>query len=90
MAASGVDIESLTGSPAAILALPTELRHQVVAAFADSITTAFMWAVPFAAIGLVLTVVLPELPLRKVAHVGAAESPEAADDEPLPTAALEL
>jgi EmrB/QacA subfamily drug resistance transporter len=71
---AAIDVDTLTGSPAAILALPAELRNQVVRAFSESITAAFLWAVPFALLGLALTILLPELPLRKVAHVGEAEA----------------
>jgi EmrB/QacA subfamily drug resistance transporter len=76
VATAGVDVESLTGSPAAILTLPAELRDQVVNAFSESITTAFLWAVPLALLGFALTVILPELPLRKVAHVSDNAEPE--------------
>jgi hypothetical protein len=30
----------------------------------------FLWAIPVAAIGVVLAVVLPERPLRESAHIG--------------------
>ncbi|MGH9118078.1 MAG: MDR family MFS transporter [Acidimicrobiales bacterium] len=74
--AADVDVDTLTGSPSAILALPAELREVVVRAFSDSITSAFVWAVPFAVLAFVLTLLLPELPLRKEAHVGAAVEAE--------------
>jgi hypothetical protein len=69
---ANLDLESLTGSPQAILALPAAIREPVVQAFSASITRAFIFAVPFALLAFVLTLLLPELPLRKVAHVGAA------------------
>jgi hypothetical protein len=76
-----LDVEALSSSPATILALPDAIRDPAVQAFSDSITEAFLWAVPCAALAFILTLLLPELPLRNVAHVGAA-TPDG--DEPQP------
>jgi hypothetical protein len=59
-----VPVENLTGSPALIAQIPAPIRDAVVAAFANSITAAFLVAVPFALLALVLVVLTPELPLR--------------------------
>jgi hypothetical protein len=48
-----------------------------------------MWAIPFAVVGLVLTILLPELPLRRVAHVGAGDT-DHGESEPLSGAAVEI
>ncbi|MGH9243881.1 MAG: DHA2 family efflux MFS transporter permease subunit [Acidimicrobiales bacterium] len=76
---AAVDVDRVTGSPTAILNLPAAIRVPVVEAFADWITTAFLVAAPLAVVALVLTLALPELPLRQVAHVGAA-SPRSDSD----------
>jgi EmrB/QacA subfamily drug resistance transporter len=54
--------ENLT--PAAINQLPVEQKAQIAAAFADAITTVFLWAVPLVLIGWVLTWLLKEKTLR--------------------------
>lgn len=79
-----LDVASLTGSPATILALPAATREPVVQAFSDAITQAFVWAVPFAVLAFVLTLLLPELALRKVAHIGAATEGGPIPTEPEP------
>jgi len=58
---SGVP-ENMT--PATINQLPVEQKAQTAAAFADAITTVFLWAVPLLLIGWVLTWWLKEKPLR--------------------------
>ncbi|HEY7584231.1 MAG TPA: MFS transporter, partial [Acidimicrobiia bacterium] len=60
-------------SPAAIAALPDAVRTQVVEAFASSIGTVFLVALPFTVLALFLALMTPELPLRETAHVGAVE-----------------
>lgn len=63
----------LTSSPAAIAALPDAVRTQVIEAFASSIGTVFLVALPFTVLALFLALMTPELPLRETAHVGAGE-----------------
>jgi EmrB/QacA subfamily drug resistance transporter len=65
--------DQLTSSPAAIAGLPEAIRSQVIEAFASSITTVFLVALPFTVLALVLALMTPELPLRETAHVGAGE-----------------
>ena len=76
VAQAGIDPATLQGSPAAIAALPPEVRQVVAEAFARSISTVFLVAVPFAIVALVLVLLLEEKPLRDTVHVaggGAAE-----------------
>jgi EmrB/QacA subfamily drug resistance transporter len=51
-------------TPAAINQLPLEQRAQTASAFADSITTVFLWALPLVLLGWVLTWFLKEQTLR--------------------------
>jgi EmrB/QacA subfamily drug resistance transporter len=67
----GIPVGNLTGSPALISQLPEAVRQGVVEAFSNSITTAFLVAVPFAIAALVLMIFLPELPLRDTLDEGA-------------------
>jgi EmrB/QacA subfamily drug resistance transporter len=68
---------SLGDGPGKIRTLPPPIRHAVVEAFARSLHTVFLWAVPMALAGFVLVLFLRELPLRDTAHVGLdpAEGP---------------
>jgi EmrB/QacA subfamily drug resistance transporter len=66
-----VPIGELTGSPALIAQLPDQVREPLMQAFSNAITDVFLVAIPFAAIALLLMLVLPELPLRETAHVTA-------------------
>jgi hypothetical protein len=65
----------LTSSPGAIAQLPDALRVGVIQAFADSTSTVFLAAVPFALAAFVVVVMLPELPLREHSH-GLSHGPE--------------
>ncbi len=62
----------LTSSPGVIAQLPEAVRVGVIQAFADSTSTVFLAAVPFAIAAFVVVLLLPELPLRDSSHVGAA------------------
>jgi EmrB/QacA subfamily drug resistance transporter len=87
---------SVTANPAQIDRLPAAQRTFVVGAFSHSVETAFLVAVPFVAVGFVLSWLVKEIPLRTTAFVGtrgpdgqpphpgyAAEAPV---DEPLESA----
>ena len=79
---AGVSPASLKGSPAVILSLPAAVRAPVIEAFARSIDTVFLAAVPIALLGFVITLFLRETPLRSADDVGselaiAAGPPEA-------------
>lgn len=76
VAQAGIDPAALQGSPAAIASLPPEVQQAVADAFARSISTVFLVAVPFAIVALGLVFLLEEKPLRDTVHVaggGAAE-----------------
>ena len=69
----GVSASDLRGSPAHILALPDGVRGPVIEAFARSIDSVFLFAVPFALLGFVLALRIREVPLA----TGAEPQPEA-------------
>jgi hypothetical protein len=59
----GVSASDLRGSPAHILALPGAVRGPVVEAFARSIDSVFLFAVPIVLLGFLLALRLREVPL---------------------------
>jgi EmrB/QacA subfamily drug resistance transporter len=61
---AGVSESTLRGSPKVILSLPPGVRDIVIDAFARSIDTVFLAAVPIALAGFAITLLLRELPLR--------------------------
>jgi EmrB/QacA subfamily drug resistance transporter len=61
---AGISESTLRGSPKVILSLPAAVRDPVIDAFARSIDTVFLAAVPIALVGFALTLFLPEVPLR--------------------------
>jgi EmrB/QacA subfamily drug resistance transporter len=61
---AGVSESTLRGSPKVILSLPPGVRGIVIDAFARSIDTVFLAAVPIALAGFAITLLLRELPLR--------------------------
>jgi EmrB/QacA subfamily drug resistance transporter len=73
---AGVSESTLRGSPKVILSLPPGVRSIVIDAFARSIDTVFLAAVPIAVVGFAITLLLRELPLRATQ-----------DAVPVPTAA---
>jgi EmrB/QacA subfamily drug resistance transporter len=73
----GISPAALTGSPQQIQSLPPAVQAAVGEAFVRSISTVFLWAVPFAVLSLLLVLFIPEVPLRDVAHIGGG-SPEPA------------
>ncbi len=81
------DFSTLTSSPEQLRALPAEVYNGVVEAFAASIQSVFMWALPFAVLAFGLTFLLRELPLRESTHAGAASTAaeSAAESAPLMT-----
>ena len=62
--APGVSPEQLTGSPAAILALPAPVRDAVVESFVHSLQTVFLVAVPVVLVAFALSWLLEDKPLR--------------------------
>lgn len=55
-------------SPAALHRLPHAVAAPIVAAYADSLTRVFLWAVPVAVVGFVLALFLREVPLRGIGN----------------------
>jgi EmrB/QacA subfamily drug resistance transporter len=72
----GPDIDVNSLSPDAIASLPADQRPQIAAAFADSITSVFRYAVPLIVAGFVATLLLRPAPLR-VVSAGARRATEA-------------
>ncbi|SEF50265.1 drug resistance transporter, EmrB/QacA subfamily [Actinacidiphila yanglinensis] len=60
----GFDPGRLQADPKAIAGLPSAIKTPVLHAYAQSITTVFLWAVPVAGVGFVLAWLLKEQPLR--------------------------
>lgn len=67
--ADSILIADLTGSPAMLAELPTEIQTPLVEALSTSITDVFLVGIPFALTALVLVLLLPELPLRDTPHL---------------------
>lgn len=67
--ADSIPIADLTGSPAMLAELPTEIQTPLVEALSTSITDVFLVGIPFALTALVLVLLLPELPLRDTPHL---------------------
>jgi hypothetical protein len=55
---------SLRGAPAQLRTLPPGVHHAVATAVATAVDSVFAWALPFAALALLLTLLLREVPLR--------------------------
>lgn len=67
---ASLDVGSLQGAPQRLRALPGPVLHALLEAFARSYQVVYRWAIPFAVATLLLTLLLPETPLRTTAHVG--------------------
>ena len=80
---SSIDPTRLTGSPAAIAALPPGVHDAVIQALANALHVVFLAAVPLTLAAFVVTWFLPERPLRETAHIGLAETLVEASGEPL-------
>ncbi|MGP4026546.1 MFS transporter [Actinomadura sp. 3N407] len=60
----GFDPSAVQGNPQLLDRYPAEVQQGVLHAYAQSIDSVFLWAVPVAAVGFVLTWFLREVPLR--------------------------
>lgn len=60
-------------SPQALHALPAEMAAPIVNAYADSLGTVFLCAVPVAVVGFVVSLFLKETPLREIEAVSATD-----------------
>ncbi|MCW2521990.1 MAG: drug resistance transporter, EmrB/QacA subfamily [Frankiales bacterium] len=70
--ATGATADSFHGSPSKLAALPPEVHSAYVHAFVLSLQSAFHVAIVFAAAGFVISLALPELPLRSTSGAEAA------------------
>jgi EmrB/QacA subfamily drug resistance transporter len=77
-----VDPAAVQGGPDALRSLPPAAHAAVVEAFARSLHSVFLAAVPIALAGFVIVLFLKELPLRDSAHVGLEGLGEAGVFEP--------
>ncbi|MFA1543396.1 MFS transporter [Actinomadura monticuli] len=60
----GFDPAAVQGDPKLLDRFPAEVKDKVLHAYAESIDSVFLWAVPVAAVAFVLTWFLREVPLR--------------------------
>ena len=65
-AVAGLDAEqaAAASNPAGLVRLPAAVREPIVAAYADSLQTVFLAAVPVALVGFVLALALKQVPMR--------------------------
>ncbi|HEX2313453.1 MAG TPA: MFS transporter [Thermomonospora sp.] len=70
-APGGFDPSAAGDDPQLIERLPPRVREEFLGAYSDAIAYVFLWAVPVAALGFVLTLFLREVPLRGTAKAGA-------------------
>jgi EmrB/QacA subfamily drug resistance transporter len=74
---AGFNPDSLSASPEQLQALPADLLAPVIRALSESITTVFAYSVPVLVIGFLLSLILPEIPLRDSIHLsGSLEGAE--------------
>src|SRR3546814_19595141 len=79
---AGFNPDSLSASPEQLQALPADLLGPVIRALSESITAVFAYSVPVLIIGLLLSLILPGLPLRDTVHLsGSLEGAEIAAAE---------
>jgi hypothetical protein len=72
LTATGVP-SSAAGTPEALHLLPESQRSPIVDAYAGAIEHVFLWAMPVALLGLVISLFLREVPLRDSLQSGAAD-----------------
>ena len=70
--ATGADPRAVT-TVEGVRSLPDSVRPAVTAAYADSLHTVFLWAVPVAALGFLVALMLKEVPLRETARMAASD-----------------
>ncbi|TNY35624.1 MFS transporter [Thermomonospora catenispora] len=66
----GFDPRTAGEDPAVIGVLPPALQERLLQVYNDAIAEVFGWAAPVAAIGVLLALLLPEIPLRATAKAG--------------------
>ena len=62
-------------TPAQLDRLPPQVHQGLIDAFSNSIHSVFLWAIPFAVAGFLITLFLREIPLRERKKPAAAEDP---------------
>lgn len=77
---TAIPASNITGSPALIAQLP--VHDAVIEAFSLSLTATFAAAIPIALAGLILVILLPELPLGDTTNVAAAQAKSVPDTSP--------
>jgi EmrB/QacA subfamily drug resistance transporter len=63
-------VQAVQATPERIASLPAPAREAIVTAMSHAVDLVFLWAVPFAIVAFLLSLLLEELPLREHAHVG--------------------
>ncbi|MFF7333188.1 DHA2 family efflux MFS transporter permease subunit [Streptomyces sp. NPDC008150] len=82
-------ITRAASSPEGLHRLPAPVAAPIIHAYADTISTVFLWTVPVAAIGFVVALFLKQVQLRDSARVGTSDmgegfaSPHGADSQRL-------
>lgn len=87
LAGAGFDPESLSASPERLRTLPPELLEPTVRALSDAVTAVFLYAVPMLLLGFLVSLALPDLPLRESVHAGLPIDGSEPDDGTLDVAA---
>ena len=80
-ALEGTSSEALTASPAVVRALPPPVLDGVTQAFANSLETVFLAAVPVALLAFAVSWLLREIPLREASHLAPPQIPEPLSDD---------
>jgi EmrB/QacA subfamily drug resistance transporter len=70
--AAGVSTAQAT-NPATVTALPDAQRAPIVAAYAEGVQTAFLYAIPVAFVAFLVALFLKQVPLRGLAQPGATD-----------------
>ncbi len=82
-ASTGIEGGRLRVSPERLAALPADVHNGVVEAFANSLGDVFLWAVPLALVGFLVSWFLKEVPLRERPGIARAnEAPAGAPHQP--------
>ncbi len=72
LAGAGFDPESLSASPERLRTLPPELLDPTIRAVSDAVTTVFLCSVPVLIVGFLVSLLLPDVPLRDSVHAEPA------------------
>ena len=78
---AGFNPESAMSNPQLLQSLPLSVIGSYLNGFALALHTVFLYAIPVAALGFILSWFLKENPLRLTTHIGSAEGPAALEME---------